>query len=151
MVNPLSSRAEAEEADNPDTAVATLRREMLFYRDQATTLCEKIMELLKEQNSRGDLIAMMYKYCNEAKKMTIDCANKLAPYESPKLQAIEVKETSVTRFVIEAPTLATNPQSWLDNVKSEKRLLNDMRNNADEAQILESDTNGSANSAMVGQ
>lgn len=143
----LQQQAEAASAEDPDTAVATLRREMLFYRDQAATLCEKIMELLKEQNARGDLIAMMYKYANEAKKMTIDCANKLAPYESPKLQAIEVKQTSITKFVIEAPTLATDPSSWLSNVKSERKLLNDMRNSADEAEIItpeESYPNGHA-------
>ncbi len=132
----MAQSEQEEDHENPNSAVAVLRHEMIFYRDQAATLCEKIMELLKEQNSRGDLIAMMYKYANEAKKMTIDCANKLAPYESPKLQAIEVKETRVTKFVIEAPTLATNPASWLENVKSEKKLLSDLKRNADDIEII---------------
>ena len=133
---------EAPTTVDPDSAVSTLRREMLFYRDQAQTLCEKISDLLKEQNSRGDLVAMMYKYANEAKKMAIDCAAKLAPYESPKLESIELKESSVVRFVIETPSLATDPNAWLENSKAELKLLNKIRQ---EAQEIESIPNGDAN------
>ena len=126
------------EEDNPNSAVAVLRTQMLFYRDQAETLCEKIIDALKANNARGDLIAMMYKYANEAKKMAIDCANKLAPYESPKLQAIEVKNTTVTKFVIEAPTLATDQNSWLENVRNEQKMITKVKNNIDieDAEII---------------
>lgn len=133
----LAQQQEAADAEDPNSAVATLRNQMLFYRDQAETLCEKIIETLKQQNARGDLVAMMYKYANEAKKMAIDCANKLAPYESPKLQAIEVKNTTVTKFVIEAPTLEKNQDAWLSNVMNERKMLSKIRNdNIEDAEVI---------------
>lgn len=127
MVDQLQEQADPVEDDDPNSAVAVLRTQMLFYRDQAETLCEKIIETLKANNARGDLVAMMYKYANEAKKMAIDCANKLAPYESPKLQAIEVKNTTITKFVIEAPTLETNQDKWLTNVMNEQKMLTNIK------------------------
>lgn len=149
MVAQLQEQAEPQDDTDPNSAVAVLRTQMLFYRDQAETLCEKIIESLKANNARGDLVAMMYKYANEAKKMAIDCANKLAPYESPKLQAIEVKNTTITKFVIEAPTLATDQDSWLTNVRAEQKMISKIKNNVEDIEIINPDASGC--SAMAAQ
>lgn len=127
---------EAKESDPPDSAVATLRAEMLFYRDQAAVLCDKIMELLKSQNANGTTMAMMYKYATESKKMAIDCAAKLAPYESARLQAVEVTEKKIIKFVIESPSRIDNPDAWLENTKKEMKLIHQMKNNAEEAEVI---------------
>jgi hypothetical protein len=135
----LQSDTEPEEPDHPDSAVATLRGEMLYYRDQAENVCEKIMELLKTQGSRADMIAMMYKYMNEAKKMAVDVAAKLAPYESPRLEAVEVTQKKITKFVIEAPTLESNPDTWLANAKAEQKLLNKIRQESIDAVVIDNE------------
>lgn len=118
------------EDDKPDSAVAVLRYKMLFYRDQAETICEKIMEGLKDGKARADLMAMMYKYMNEANKICIDCAAKLAPYEAPRLEAVEVTQKQITKFVIEAPTLSSSPEEWLINTRKELKLITELKNNS---------------------
>ena len=102
---------------------------MLFYRDQAEVICEKLMTLLKEQGSNATTMAMMYKYYHEANKMCVDIAAKLAPYESPRLEAVEVTQKRITKFVIEAPTLSSSPEQWLENTRRELKMISEIKNN----------------------
>ena len=69
----------------------------------------------------------MYKHMAEAKKLAIDCASKLAPYESPRLEAIEVKQKTVTKFVIESPTAIKDQSQWLSNTQRELKLIKKLK------------------------
>lgn len=126
-------------ADDPvdqDSAVAVLKQQMIWHRDQSAEICQKIIDKLKENNARGDLIAMMYKYMSEANKIVIDCAAKLAPYESPRLESIEVKKTITNRFVIQAPRAFDNNDTWLANTKKELLQIEQIKNEAEDATVL---------------
>lgn len=121
---------------DPDSATAVLKQQMLYHRDQAQEIIEKIISLLKQNNTRGDLVAMMYKYLTECNKIVIDCAAKLAPYESPKLESIEIKKTVTNKFVIQAPTAFSDQNSWLENSKKELKLLEQVKQEAQDAEII---------------
>lgn len=135
-------QVESEDDTDPDSAIAVLRQQMLFYRDQAEEICEKIIEALKKNNSRGDLVAMMYKHLSDASKMTIDCAAKLAPYQSPRLESVEVKKTVTNRYVIQAPTAFNDQDLWLQNSKKELKLLEQAKREAQDIEVIE---NGHSN------
>ena len=114
--------------DPPDSAVQTLRGEMLYFRDQGQALLDAIIEEFKKITpQRQDLIAQLVKYKMEAKKMSIDCAAKLAPYEAPRLESIEVKQKTITKFVIEAPSAIKDTNEWLQNAKKELGYLNKIK------------------------
>lgn len=118
---------EQPRAPTDNAAVTTLRDQMIFYRDQAEELCFRIMEALKSSGARPDLMAVMYKHMTEARKTAIDCAAKLAPYESPRLESIEVNKKTVIQHVIKAPTAISNTDDWLENAKTELKLLSHAR------------------------
>ncbi len=91
---------------------------------------------LKKQGGRADLAAVMYKHMAEAKKMAIDCASKLAPYESPRLEAIEVKQKTVTKFVIESPTAIKDQSQWLSNTQRELKLIKKLKRDAQDIEVI---------------
>ena len=108
------------EAQSPPlTAADVLREMMLFYRDDAPVIIDKTLALLKAQRVREDLIVPTRKYKEEAKKLVIEIAAKLAPYESPKLSSVETKVDHNERFVVPGPSLHDKPDEWVRNVRSE--------------------------------
>ena len=102
-----------------------LRDLMLFYDTQAKDIIADIILRLKDEVSRGtgSELALMYKKFAECAQIAIDCASKLAPYEHPKLESIEVRKELTHRFVIRAPTVMPDPKEWLATAQSEQRLL----------------------------
>ena len=50
----------------------------------------------------------------------VDIAHKLAPYQSPKLETIEVKNQIEHKFVLRAPTPIANVQDWMQKTGAEK-------------------------------
>ena len=102
-----------------------LRDLMLFYDTQAKDIIADIILRLKDEVSRGtgSELALMYKKFSECAQIAIDCASKLAPYEHPKLESIEVRKELTHRFVIRAPTVMPDPKEWLEKAQSEQRLL----------------------------
>lgn len=127
--------ADQKAEDLPDSAVQTLRGEMLYFRDQAAVLLDTIIEECKNQK-RMDLVSQMVKFKMEAKKMAVDCAAKLAPYEAPRLESVEIKQKTVTKYVIEAPTAMKDPNLWLDNAKKELGYLNKIKQNAVDIEVV---------------
>ncbi len=111
-------------------SLAALRKQLVFYDTKAEEICLMIMEEIKKQGGRTDLMTVMYKHMTEARKMAIDTASKLAPYENPRLESIEVNKRTVTKFVIEAPSAIKNTDEWLDNAKKELNLLEKARREA---------------------
>lgn len=90
---------------------------MHFHQTVAKEIIIEIVMALKAQGSiRGDLIALMYKKYSECTEIVIKCAEKLAPYESAKLQSLEVKNTHEHRFVLRAPEQASSTGEWMKQV-----------------------------------
>lgn len=98
-------------------ATKVLQEAMIFHDKKAKFIITQIIKLLKEdKKQRGDLMALMYKKFSEATAIAIDCANKLAPYESAKLSSIEVKTQIEHRFVLRAPSQAKNNEDWFSQI-----------------------------------
>lgn len=108
-------------SSKPDTeksSVEIMREIMVFNHVKAKNIILDILMELKKENRRGDLIAMMYKKYTEVNTLVIDCAAKLAPYEKPRLQSIEVKSEVEHKFVLRAPTQLNSTGEWLSMVKA---------------------------------
>lgn len=97
-----------------------LYEQLYFYRNEANKLGMKIAEILKnEPKARGDLLFNLYKIMMDNRKLLIDVATKLAPYEHPKLESIEVKSQVEHRYVIRAPNQIKTTGDWLKSVGRE--------------------------------
>lgn len=94
-------------------AVDILYENMVFYNHKASELIVQIMEIINTGKiARGDLLVQLTKMQNKYKELAIDCAGKLAPYQTPRLESVEVKKTTVHRFVIKAPNVITDTSKW---------------------------------------
>ena len=95
-------------------AVDVLRERMKFNHNVAQDIIAGIIVLLKKDvPPRGDLLAQMYKEYSRTADLAVDCAAKLAPYESPKLQSMEVKTENIHRFVVRTPAPAATTEEWM--------------------------------------
>lgn len=109
-------------------ATEVLYTKMDFYDTKAKALLKKIMEALNSQEkARGDLATYIYKQFHEANKLAIECATKLAPYQSPKLETVEVKKKVHHQFVIRAPSTPRTKEQWMNevgatNIESEQTI-----------------------------
>lgn len=105
-------------------AIDVLYQKMNFYSERAETMALEIYKILKEDpKPRGDKLADMYKAMMRLNEIAIECAAKLAPYQSAKLESIEVKKTVEHRYVIAAPKPVDNSANWLMQVDQEAKLL----------------------------
>ena len=134
-------------------AVDVLYNKMVFYNQEANEMGLKIWELLKQgDKARGDKLADMYKAMMRINDLAIECATKLAPYQSAKLESVEVKKTVEHRYVIRAPAQLKSVQDWSQQVKLEALpppvLRNtpkpnitpvNTQNNIQDAEIIEED------------
>lgn len=107
-------------------AIDVLYENMIFYDEKGKKLFIDIREwLAKNDDKRGDLLAKMAKLMSECKTIAIECASKLAPYQSPKLESIEVNKKVTHRYVIQAPQQYNNSDQWLKAVNSPPKLIED--------------------------
>lgn len=97
----------------------------MFYDTKAKQLYAEVRKVLKEDNAaaRGDLMAQMIKHMQKANDICIECAAKLAPYQSARLQSMEVKKNVTHRFVIQAPKPAETSASWLAEADKPIKLI----------------------------
>lgn len=97
---------------------------MIFYDEKGRKLFLDIREYLaKHEDKRGDLLAKMAKLMSECKAIAIECASKLAPYQSPKLESIEVNKKVTHRYVIQAPHQISNADDWLKSINKPIKLI----------------------------
>jgi hypothetical protein len=59
-------------------------------------------------------------------EVVIDCAHKLAPYCSPKLESIEVKSNIIHKYVIKAPQMIKSTDEWAKITGAERARIEDM-------------------------
>jgi hypothetical protein len=97
---------------------------MNFYDGKAMHWGSEIVKLLKEGDKhKGDKMALMYKEMMRLNDLVIECAAKILPYQTPRLESVEVKKTTEHRFVIAAPQLSKTPANWLNSVNEEAKML----------------------------
>lgn len=134
-------------------ATEILYEKMVFYDKKAKELYLEIKKVLKtgDASQRGDILAQMTKYLSKANDICIDCASKLAPYQSPRLQSMEVKKNVTHRFVIQAPKPAVDSAQWLEEADKPIALIEStgyegLRSGADRID----QTNGANNGSSIG-
>lgn len=100
--------------NNKPTPREILYEEMYFYKFKANKLGNEIARIIKEgEKARGDLLFQLYKLMLENKETLVEIAAKLAPYEHAKLQSVEVKSEVKHSFVIRAPEVTKDTNTWL--------------------------------------
>lgn len=99
---------------SPLSAVDILRRKMHHYDKNHPTIVEFILNIIRSgDKSRFDVVKQYESILRKCDDIVIDCAHKLAPYESPKLESIEVKNRIEHRFVIRTPQVMKNTSEWM--------------------------------------
>ena len=100
-------------------AIDVLYEKMEFYSVHATFIATEICKLLKESDVKeGKRLTEMHKQMMRFNDIAIDCAAKLAPYQSAKLQSIEVKSNKTVKYVIQAPMVVKDKNEWIRQVES---------------------------------
>ncbi len=87
---------------------------MVHYDDQAKKILNAVLaELRKGEKSDGKSIVHAMKLIQDADKIAIECAVKLAPFQSATLKSVEVKSKSEVRYVMRTPEKIKDGQDWL--------------------------------------
>lgn len=120
--NPVPSyRKRKKRLVKGNRAVDVLREKMEFYNSKANELVAGIVEVLKKSEiSQGKRLHEMYKMMHSHNEIVIDCAAKLAPYQSSKLQSVELTKKEIKRYVLQVPVPAGSTQEWLNQVKQQQ-------------------------------
>ena len=93
-------------------AVDVLYEKMMFYHGKAYDIYASIKNVLMQSPDAGLLVALnrdMHKF----NTLAIECATKLAPYQSQRLEALEIRQNVTHRYVIKAPMPDMDPSQWL--------------------------------------
>lgn len=94
-------------------AVDLIYKTMVFYETKAETIIESLIARIRDDDrARGDLLMKMALELRKCKELVIDCATKLAPYQTPKLESLEVKSKVEHRFVVRAPQSIKSVEEW---------------------------------------
>lgn len=100
-------------------AIDVLYRKMDFYNNKAPELYELIKDKITEGRSTtadaksySSALVKLAQLMRQADDIAIDCAHKLAPYESPKLETLEVKSRVEQKFVIVTPQPIKSAEDW---------------------------------------
>lgn len=89
-------------------------------------IIETIHKALEKLNPKDPQIKFWYKEAAEAQTRAIDCAHKLAPYEHPKLESMEVKQTIEHRMVIRSPQKVKSVEEWAKITGASEAKLDEM-------------------------
>lgn len=94
-------------------AVDLLYEKMMFYNDKARTILNAIIDDMKaDEKCDAKTRIMAMKMLKDADEIAIDCAVKLAPFQSPKLESVEVNNKVEHRYVMRAPAQFKNTDEW---------------------------------------
>ena len=97
-----------------------LHEKMVFYSKKANKILTEIIKAMKESNASAAELLMAYKLLKETDMLAIDCATKLAPYQTPKLESIETKQKIEHRYVLRAPPQMKSTEEWAKAVGANK-------------------------------
>ncbi len=103
----------------PLRATDVLYAKMHVYNNEAKAILSAMLDNIK---NTGNIMAIreLYLLMRKADDVVIDCAHKLAPYQSPKLETIEVRNKIEHRYVLRAPTPVKSVEEWTKITGAEK-------------------------------
>lgn len=113
MPLPLYSKKVIRRIDHkPLKATEVLYQKMHSYNKEAKEILNYLIEQIKQQNKNSPALKQLYQLMQRADDVVIDCAHKLAPYQSPKLETIEVRNKVEHKFVLRAPKAVSSVEEW---------------------------------------
>lgn len=101
-------------------ATDVLYQKMHAYNKEAKEILNYLIEQMKLQNKNAPALKTLYQLMAKADDVAIDCAHKLAPYQTPKLESIEVKSKTIHQFVLRAPQSVKSVEQWMAQTGAEK-------------------------------
>lgn len=123
----------------PLKATDVLYEKMHSYNKEAKEILNYLIEQIKQQNKNSPVLKQMYQLMQRADDIVIDCAHKLAPYQSPKLETIEVRNKVEHKFVLRAPKTVASVEEWAKLTGAEKIAVDEVKAKIKEqAPIVES-------------
>lgn len=101
-------------------ATQVLYEKMVYYDQRAKTHLSEIINIIQEEKAegktRGEAAIYAWKQLQICDDLAIECATKLAPYQSPKLETIEVNKKVEHKYVIRAPAQPRDKEAWMQSV-----------------------------------
>lgn len=95
-------------------AVDLLYQKMMFYSDKAKFILEAIIKDMDcDEKADAKTRIKAFALLKEADQIAIDCAVKLAPFQSPKLESVEVNNKIEHRYVMRAPAQFKSTEDWM--------------------------------------
>jgi len=102
-------------------ATDILYDKMITYDTKAKDILNALISSLKSQEkAQFDKIKAMYLQMRQCDDIVIDCAHKLAPYQSPKLESVEVNKKVEHRYVLQVPQPMKTKEDWMNHVGATK-------------------------------
>lgn len=94
---------------------------MITYDTKAKEILQFMIDHYKKaEKAQFDKIKQLYQQMRACDDIVIDCAHKLAPYQSPKLESVEVKSKIEHRYVMQVPQQMKSKDDWMKHVGAEK-------------------------------
>lgn len=95
-------------------ATDMLYLKMTTYNTKAKDILQNLINITKSSDKADyarikPLLQMMRSYDD----IVIDCAHKLAPYQTPKLESVELRQKVEHRFVMQVPTPIKSAEDWM--------------------------------------
>jgi len=93
-------------------AVDVLRDAMLDSNHKHKEILELLILKVETINPKDPMVKFYMTELRKLREDLIDTAAKLAPYESPKLETMEIKQTVEHRMVIRSPKKISSIDEW---------------------------------------
>lgn len=105
-----------------------LYAKMIDYDKKAREILHWLIKTTKEADkSQFDRVKQLYQKMKQLDDMVIDCAYKLAPYQSPKRASIEVSGKMEHRYVMRVPQQMKSQEEWMKATGASTLKENDVK------------------------
>lgn len=118
-------------------ATDVLYTKMHTYNKEAKEILNYLITEIKNNNKNSPALKQLYLLMQKADDIVIDCAHKLAPYQTPKLESIEVKSRIEHKFVIRSPQQVKSVEEWMKVTGAELVKLDDKAEDVSIKDIIE--------------
>lgn len=111
---------------------------MINFESKANTIITVMIEMIKStQKSNYQELKVLYQEFGRCSELACDYATKLAPYQSPKLESIEVKSEVEHRFVLRVPHQMKSVEEWSKLTGANKLKIEDITKIENQSKVID--------------
>lgn len=111
---------------------------MINFESKANTIITVMIEMIKStQKSNYQELKVLYQEFRRCSELACDYATKLAPYQSPKLESIEVKSEVEHRFVLRVPHQMKSVEEWSKLTGANKLKIEDITKIENQSKVID--------------